>query len=526
MLQHLRDKTKSFISSALLVLLIISFGIWGIGDMFRQSQIKDWVAKVGDTKISPLALQREFQNQYQQLRMMLGDDFTKQKAQQLGLAEQALEKITSALVVDLEAKKLGLNIAKNQIIKTLEATPQLRNADGSFNKDLFQRMLQQQGLSEANFIDNQRLLLARNLLLRGVTLPLATPPDSVVNDLAKAAAQKRVADIVRIDPAAFSAKAPTAAELKATYDANKDSYKAPETRDFTMLTLTPADVMKEVRISEQDMKDAHSDPKQTTEAVKAQLQNNKAADIMVQTANKIDDMLAAGKKLEEIAASLNLPIRTFTARHTGGQGPDNAKIPFDKQSVKTLFATNENEVSPLVEALEGGFYVLRVNKINPTHIEAFESVTDKVKADFERKAKGDKAVAMAQSVSEQLKTGKALGAITGEGLTKITSAAITLDDTAQNNVPREVLAPLFDLPKGGVAVVSTHDGEVALRVKDIIAGDATEIEKRSIATRNKLASEWADEHLATLNRALRKTYAITVDEVGLKRLFSAGDEAP
>ncbi|HVY12813.1 MAG TPA: SurA N-terminal domain-containing protein, partial [Alphaproteobacteria bacterium] len=36
MLQQLRDKAKSFVSFALLILLVLSFGIWGIGDIFRN----------------------------------------------------------------------------------------------------------------------------------------------------------------------------------------------------------------------------------------------------------------------------------------------------------------------------------------------------------------------------------------------------------------------------------------------------------------------------------------------------------
>ena len=44
MLQQLRDKAKSFVSFTLLILLVLSFAIWGIGDIFRRTTSHEWVA--------------------------------------------------------------------------------------------------------------------------------------------------------------------------------------------------------------------------------------------------------------------------------------------------------------------------------------------------------------------------------------------------------------------------------------------------------------------------------------------------
>ncbi|HSK39177.1 MAG TPA: SurA N-terminal domain-containing protein, partial [Arenibaculum sp.] len=51
MLQALRSKVGSWVVKILFVLLIASFGVWGVGDVFR-GQVSTTVAEVGDAEIS------------------------------------------------------------------------------------------------------------------------------------------------------------------------------------------------------------------------------------------------------------------------------------------------------------------------------------------------------------------------------------------------------------------------------------------------------------------------------------------
>ena len=52
MLQAMKGKFGSFILKIFAVLLIISFGAWGIGDMITGQGLPTDVADVGETKIS------------------------------------------------------------------------------------------------------------------------------------------------------------------------------------------------------------------------------------------------------------------------------------------------------------------------------------------------------------------------------------------------------------------------------------------------------------------------------------------
>lgn len=622
MLQQLRDKSKSFVSSTLLILLVISFGIWGIGDIFRGGASKDWVVKVGDAKLSANVLKREFDNQVTQMRGLLGPDFTAQKAKELGLLDRSIDKLVALTIVNLETNRLGFHIPRSEIVRTLEATPQLRNADGTFNKEMFQQVLASQGMNEAMFIDTQKQIAARNIIVRALSGAVTTPA-LLLNDLATGYAQKRVAETVLIDPRKVSAPdAPDEAELKKHYDENKESYKAAETRSFEVLTITPADASKDVRVSVEDAQKAFDERKaefeipekrdllqvvmsdeakakeiadaanpatlkyvakaqgenavpvdsitrndlppilndavfgaatgklvgpiksnmgyhvfvvekviagkspefaEIKDQVIEQLKKDQASEHMVQIANKVDDMLGAGKPLQEIASAQGLALAKFELLDASG---DNAKteIPFKAEVLKAAFQYNEGESSPLLESKAGGYALVHVNKVVPSHVMEFDAVKDRVKQDWIANAKTKKAAQLAERISKELKEGKPLSSIAGDSaVSKKTSSPLVADDKKQKDVPREALAPLFDLKKGEVAVVSTADGELVVRVKDIIPGTEKEIEERKKPLAQKLEQDAVAGYLDAYTAALRQAYPVEKDKAGLDRLVGTND---
>ncbi len=623
MLQQLRDKSKSFVSSAMLILLVFSFGIWGIGDIFRNGFGKDWVVKVGDAKLSASVLKREFENEVAQMRGLLGPDFNNQKAKEMGFLGRSIDKLVALTTVNLETNRLGYNIPKTEIIKSLEATPQLRNPDGTFNKQLFNQMLATQGMNEPMFIDAQKQIAARNIIVRALSAATTTP-SVLVNDIAAAYAQKRIAETVLVSPKNITVAAPTDdAVLKKYYEEDKENYKAVETRSFDVLTLTPQDASKDVHVSVEDAQKAFEErkaefeipekrdmlqvvvsdeakakeiaeganpsslksvakskgedavavdavsrndlPPTLADAVFAapvgkltgpiqsnlgwhvfvvqktmpgksqsfaevkdqlieQMKKDQAAEHMVQIANKVDDMLAANKPLDQIASAHGLAVAKFENLDKTGE---NAKIeiPFKAEVLKAAFQYNEGESSPLLESKSGGYALVHINKVVAAHVLDFDVVKERVKNDWIEHEKAKKATELAESIAKSLKEGKPLSSITGEGLVKKTSGALMVDNKTQKDIAREAMAPLFDMKKGDTAVVTTADGSLVIRVKDIIAGSNDEIEERKKALAPKLEQEAVAAHLDAYTAALRQAYPVEIDKPGLDRLIGTNDSA-
>ena len=86
--------------------LIISFGIWGIGDIFRGFGVST-VAKIGNTEISMDQFRVRYNEQLQQLSRQVGRPITPEQARAFGLEQQLLGRMVAFAVLDQQAKQTG-----------------------------------------------------------------------------------------------------------------------------------------------------------------------------------------------------------------------------------------------------------------------------------------------------------------------------------------------------------------------------------------------------------------------------------
>ncbi len=88
MLQVLRKQAGSWVAKVLLGLLILSFAVWGIGDIFFGER-DPVVAEVGGVKITSSELEREFRRELARVSPMFGGRLDREQAKQLGLLDGA-----------------------------------------------------------------------------------------------------------------------------------------------------------------------------------------------------------------------------------------------------------------------------------------------------------------------------------------------------------------------------------------------------------------------------------------------------
>src|SRR5580692_7741795 len=102
MLQAIRSKATSFVVKLLFGLLIVTFGLWGIGDIFRSRGPDTTVATVGGMDISAQQVSTAVQTQIEPLRGLFGGSIDADQAKQLGVVDQALQQIVSQDLIQLE----------------------------------------------------------------------------------------------------------------------------------------------------------------------------------------------------------------------------------------------------------------------------------------------------------------------------------------------------------------------------------------------------------------------------------------
>src|SRR5579883_497039 len=103
MLQVIRSKASSLIVKILFGLLVVSFGIWGIGDIFRNRSVDTTVATVGDRKIDTQELAQEVRQDAERIRgMFRGASLTPEQLKQFGVVDTALQRLVNRNLIDLE----------------------------------------------------------------------------------------------------------------------------------------------------------------------------------------------------------------------------------------------------------------------------------------------------------------------------------------------------------------------------------------------------------------------------------------
>ena len=152
MLQLIRSKASSWVFKILFIVLVLSFGVWGIGDILRTKTEEVTVATVGGQSITAEAFQREYQQQQKQLAASMGNQFSPELAKQLGLPGQVLDRMVSqALFSDL-ANRMGLRAPDDVLTSILATVPMFKNEQGQFDRNRFLAYVQQSGMTEEGYV--------------------------------------------------------------------------------------------------------------------------------------------------------------------------------------------------------------------------------------------------------------------------------------------------------------------------------------------------------------------------------------
>src|ERR1044072_1846332 len=122
MLRGIHKASSNWIGRAVmgvvLGLIAISFGIWGIGDIFRgfgQSPL----AKVGGTELRIEPFRQLYQDRLQQLARQFGRPILPDQARALGLDRQFLSQVIADTALDERAKALRLGMSDAEIARQI-----------------------------------------------------------------------------------------------------------------------------------------------------------------------------------------------------------------------------------------------------------------------------------------------------------------------------------------------------------------------------------------------------------------------
>ena len=178
MLRGLRKASSNWLGKAVMAavvgFLVISFAIWGIGDIFRGFG-RSTVAKIGRTEITVEQFRTLYNDRLQQYSRQAGRAIGPEQARQLGLDRLVIGQIVSEILLDERARVLGLSLSDSEVAKQITADPAFQGLNGQFDRARFEQVIRNAGFTEARFVAEQRRRLLRRELAGTIASGLSAP---------------------------------------------------------------------------------------------------------------------------------------------------------------------------------------------------------------------------------------------------------------------------------------------------------------------------------------------------------------
>lgn len=446
-----------FIMAIVMGLIIVSFVIWGIGDMFRGF-VSDKVATVGSESVTAQQFQSEMQNLIYQYQRRSKVALTNAQVHAMGLDAQVLQRLIADSALDQRARSLGLAISDATIAEAARSDPALADASGKFSRARFDEALRDSGLTERGFFAQQRKVYLRQQFQYSLIDAVETPKP-VLAALAAAASQSRSIDYMVIPAASAGAvPAPTPEVLKSYFEERKANYKAPEYRAVDILVVSPASAAKPDLVSDADARAAYEKDKDKrfTSPEKRKLQQ-----IVFPTEAEAKEAAAKikdGASFDDIAKARNLSPADIDLG-------DVAKTDiFDPAIADAGFALGEGALSDVVKG-KFGFLILRVVAVTPSRVKTFEEVAASLKQEIAT----ERAVNDVQSLHDKIEDARVSGKSLAESAKAIGLAVTSIPAVDQSGL--DPTGAVVNLPEKAQllrAVFASDIGvdDAALNTKD------------------------------------------------------------
>jgi peptidyl-prolyl cis-trans isomerase D len=370
MLDALRRGAANWVAKILLGMLVISFAIWGVADVFRGYG-RGSLARIGKTEISVDEFQQAYQNELSQISAQVGRRITPEQARMFGLDGRVLSRLVGSAAVDAHAAELGLHISDATVADSVRNEPAFSGPDGKFSKFSFDSYLRQTGMSEGRFLTLRRKDDMRELITDALVSGVA-PPQSLIDLLHRYNEETRVIEFLTLDPSkAVKIADPDDAKLKEYFENNKIKFVTPEFRKLAVLLLTRDDVKRGISVTDDEIKSIYEAEKEKFNIPeKRRIQQLAFPDGAA--ADKTRAELATASNFTEAASKLGFKESDFDL------GLITKRDMIDEKIADAAFSLKKDELS---QPIEGQFalVLLHVSQIEPGKQRTLEEVSPEIR---------------------------------------------------------------------------------------------------------------------------------------------------
>lgn len=633
LLNKLRQSAKGGLGK-FMIYGLISVAVGGmvfmdVGGFFRGGVHRNSAARVGGTQISASALDTTVR------RALYAQNIDAATAYKLGLIDRIMGSMISGELMHQATYDLGLQAGDDAVAARIGKLVEPMVRDGMSKKDVLNRLLLSQGMSESQFLAEVRRDMAANILRGALQSATAFTPPQEARDIYQYQNESRTIKAVILPNSGITDyKEPDDKVLLPFYEAGQERYAIPETRNFSMIVLTEDALKKTLDVSDEELQkiyddniDAYRQPERrtleqsvfadeaaakkaadllaagkslkdaakessgsetaylgsgtfekdglakemadavfaadrdktvgpvktalgwhilivkdilppTTQSfadakakIKKETLHNKLADQLYEASAQIDDMLAGGTSMEDVAKNMDLKAMTFGPVREDGSAPGDKEglKGFDKDRgdiMKTVFDLTEGESAPVMELDGGGYAAIRIDTVTPKSYRPFDAVKKELAKIW---VEDQQSVMNKQRASDALRS-LASGEKTLQQVASAYGAAIQTYTLKRNEDPPKPLSTpaktkFFETPDGEYTVSNAYNGYIVGQIAGVTLPDTGKIPEKELAKTIETATQGTqDEFLMAWLRSLYDRASVKINHALIQQMYGPGNE--
>ena len=319
MLDLLRRNASGPFGLTLIILLVLAFSVWGIGDIFRNYDVGT-LARIGDREVDSQEFLFRYNREINRISNELERFVSNEEARDSGIDIQILTNLLVEKTLNSSADKMKLRPSDKSLTERLKNTNSFRNAFNQFDKNVFNQVLRQNGITEDLFFSMERDSIAQAQIYRALfeNLNISKEFSNLIHRFQN---EDRSVEylVLNTNTENVDSYEINNQELLNYYNNNKDNYKSESKRDFTLLTLLKSEISSLIEVQEDIIKEIYENnvsdyetpekrtyyviPFNSSEEVNLALSNFKENtdinNIIVSRGLSVEDVLQSSLSLEE-----------------------------------------------------------------------------------------------------------------------------------------------------------------------------------------------------------------------------------
>ncbi|MBW8636914.1 SurA N-terminal domain-containing protein [Hoeflea sp. WL0058] len=506
MLDTLRRAAQSWLAKLLLIVLVLSFGVWGIsGTMFQGAG--NSVVTVGDTRVTQNEFLLAYNRQVSLISQQLQRYISREQARSMGVEAQTLSIVATSAALDEQSRRMNLGLSEDRLAGIIRDDPAFQGINGRFDEATFDAVLRNSGFTPESFITSQQNAAIRTQIVDAIADGYEAPA-ALLEAFNRFQNEKRTVDYLFLDRTLIGDIAdPTDEEASKYFEENKSRYRAPEYRKISYVTLTAVDISDPAAVAEnlvrdeyERTKDRYTTPEERTieQLNFASREDAEAAASELEQGKSFDELLSEqGKTADDVN------LGTFSK----------AAVPDQLIADAAFSIESQGGASGVIEGAFGPV-ILRVTSITPGATKSFEEVEPEIRQEMALVDAGN----ILLDVHDAYEDARAAGDTLVEAATKQQLTPVTID--AVDRTGRDPSGQMInDLPERATLLQEAFEADINIDSPPISIGsdgflwyevnDITPSRDRTLdEVRDQVVADWknqqTDAELAKLGEELRK----------------------